>query len=169
MILRSFISIILILVAQGLFAQKIRPNRDNILLMGKVENKSKNQIKDGIVTVTDLHDSLFVHTDTVVHGKFEMVLPFDRTLVIRVSSDGYIDKSVEIDTHGLTLADRKGGYGIAVTFTLIKLPTNIEYEILKQPFGKAHYDRKKKNFYWDVSYTDRMREEQDRIIRAAGI
>ncbi len=118
----------------------------------------------GTVRMLDLEDGSFQMDYAIRNGRYDLVLPYDRLLLIEFEAAGHITKSVEINTKGIAEKQRRGGFGIQVDAVLLEELEGVDHAVLKLPFGKSVYDPRKKVFTWDMEYTRNLRDQQLKLI-----
>jgi len=142
--------------------------QDRIEFFGKVKDHDTGASIEAVrMRVTNVFDTVTTAEVPISEGKYQFAVDYDRVWLMKVSAPGYIPKSILLDARGVPKADRPGGHGLQVDWSLLAELEGIEYSvILDQPFGKALWNSKRGFFEWDMEYTNAMKTQQLRLIRA---
>ncbi len=124
------------------------------------------RIKNLSVMAVDLSDTTqMIRARGFEDGRYDLALTEIRSYLILYSAPGYVTKSVQVDMAGPTEDDWKGGFGLQIDATLLEHRDGVDYSALKEPFGRSSYVASAGNFEWDREYSDRMRQEQEKILK----
>lgn len=138
-------------------------NNIDIRLYGLTTQKFKNgkeKILPGvIVTMRDLYgETVQVTTDDSAF--YDLELKFDNIYLIYYEYNGMYTKHLEIDTRDVIDIEQERGY-LFPTDMSMQPASNFEVSALylKQPIGKAYFDRRLQMIMWDLKYTDKLNAE----------
>lgn len=104
-----------------------------------------------------IHDSLSDMPPTPVvstaRGRYELELGQEGLYQILFGAPGKVSKSVQIDTRGPSQAEWEGGFGMNIEIVLMDSLPGVDYSVLREPFGRAAWEKGSSTFAWDVEYT----------------
>ncbi len=123
----------------------------------KVRAKVFNSPQDlqGVqVTIKD-NSQILDDFNTEEESNYEIFLQPDMEYTITFSKNGYIPKTVDINTYGMSIAFIQKGYELYTDITLFK---EFEYtqtdSYSKLPVAKCNFHKKKKTLLWDMKYSE---------------
>jgi|GEM_PF-1904162 len=91
--------------------------------------------------------------------KFEFILKKNTNYLIRISKKGYINKTVEVDTHMLTLENELQFFNFETELMVEGESKNLNKNILGYPVALIRYDHKTEFFIHDTKYYDLIQKE----------
>ena len=145
--------------------------QENIRYYGSVnEQKFNGDIKklpDAEIIVYALDEGdweLIQDYKTDKRGKYELELNFDVIYKILYSKPGFVSKYVTIDSGNIPSVDQVSGFEMKTTMTIFKEINDIDFSLLEEPLGKAHYNSQYKEMAWDIDYTNDMKRKLDDIL-----
>lgn len=97
-------------------------------------------------------------------GFFELILEFDSVYVIAFEKEGYIPKSVEVDTRNLPEEDRFIGYDVGMfKMSMSKIQPGVLVGPYKKPMARFVYDPRTQNFVVDRDYKKERKEDFEKL------
>tara|TARA_R110001592_G_scaffold359340_3_gene665649 strand:- start:3067 stop:6597 length:3531 start_codon:yes stop_codon:yes gene_type:complete len=155
------ITIIAFAVPKTVFSQA-----DLIVINGLVKDEKTNKLLAG-VAISKIRNGELVETVTTgVNGRFIMNLEFDNNYDIKFDKSGYIGKFINIDATAVPDENKVGGIGFDLNMNLFEEVEGVNFDILKQPVGKAKYDAESGDIGFDYEYTRSMLSKIAALRRA---
>jgi hypothetical protein len=157
-----------------LFAQKPEwmkphPEGKSVFIQGLlVDRVDSLQVIPGEVIVTNVENSHESYTfSTNKTGVFQFHLWENSLYTASFSSDGYITRKIEFDTHDVPDKAWKKGCDIDVKMALDKKPSGFKELVSVLPFATFKYDIEERLFLFDLSKTDAVIERYEQELNRA--
>jgi hypothetical protein len=101
-------------------------------------------------------------------GKYRMEAPYKENYSIKYVQDGYVTKTVELETKSIKREETAIRLMLTIDISLFKENPACDFSFLNdQPVAKAKVLRRKENISWDVDYNFKMQERiRKEIIKA---
>lgn len=103
--------------------------------------------------------STFFETDDAGVAVFPLPLGIIYDFIF--SSEGYMTKTVRIDTYGIPEENRAGGFMMELDIELFSKVAGFNEDILAAPVGIARYDAEKDALEFDGAYSEEIRKKID--------
>lgn len=132
---------------------------DNVMVHGTVKDYVTRLPLPGAEVVIYQDEVRVFQALTDSLGRYETFLEFDHTYKLWYMQAGKVTKHVVVDTRGIPVPDRAGGYGMNVDITLFKNLPGLDLPIMAQPMGMASYSPADSSLVWDLEHTERMRAD----------
>jgi tetratricopeptide (TPR) repeat protein len=139
---------------------------DLIVINGLVKDEKTNKLLAGVAVSKVQNGELVETVTTGVNGRFIMNLEFDNNYDIKFSKSGYIAKFINIDATAVPDENKVGGIGFDLNMNLFEEVEGVNFDILKQPVGKAKYDAESGDIAFDYEYTRSMLSKIAALRRA---
>lgn len=159
------LSRLVVLLVFGLLAHGLAAQLDVVMVYGTVKDMSSAKKLDGVTIVIFKNGSKLKEVQTNASGKYEVELDYGADYKVECLRSGYVGKNITIDTRNVPEEERLGGHGMNIDFTMMVEIPDVDYAILKEPFGMAKYEKASGNFEWDMEYTARMRNAQAKLLK----
>ncbi|MFT4678852.1 MAG: hypothetical protein ACI84C_001354 [Flavobacteriales bacterium] len=91
-------------------------------------------------------------------GWYELLLPLDYKYLISYHADGYVDKSVEIDSRYIPVNARYASFEMHIEMSLFQEIPGVDFSILNQPIGKCNFDPSTNSLEFDFDYTRNVQD-----------
>jgi hypothetical protein len=128
------------------------------------DHQDGSLIPRGTITLMDVEDTTFQVDLSIRNGKYDMILPYDRSLLVQFEAPGHIPRSIEANTNGVPLKQQKRGFAMIMHVVLFEPVEGVDHSVLSEPFGRVSYIAQKKTFEWDMEYVKRMKGPQQRFL-----
>ena len=139
---------------------------DVIEINGLVKDERSNRLLAGVV-VQKIEDGKLVDSITTgVNGRFIMLLKFGHNYDIKFGKNGYVGKFINMNTTNVPDEDQVGGFGFDLNMNLFEEIEGVNFDILKQPVGKAKFDASSGEIAFDFEYTRSMLSKIAELRRA---
>ena len=154
------IAVVFLLMSLVGFAQL-----NQIYVYGTVkDDRTKKKMSD--VEVVLVEDGEVKKTFiTAANGRFEFDLDYGHMYDIRFNKPNYVSKFITLNTASVPEEDQVGGEGMDLDMSLFKEVEGVNFDILKQPVGKADYDAAAGKVAFDYEYTKSIANEIGRLRR----
>jgi len=126
-----------------------------------VDYDSGKPISSGQVKIIDVNDTTFVIWSPIgTRGKYRVVVPYDRCMLIQYVVPGSLARSVLLDTRGIPLGNRQGGFGMMIDSQSIVPLEGVDYgPMVDVVYGTCKYDPEQGNFQYDVAFIQQRSKE----------
>ncbi len=158
--LRHLVCMLALLIAPALLAQV-----DNVYVYGTVKDYVSSKKLDGVTVTVFKNGGKLAEVITSASGKYEFNLDYGSEYKLVYSKTGVVSKNITIDTRNIPEEERVGGHGMNVEMTLFSELPGIDFSVLQQPIGKAHFDPTTKEVTWDLVYTEQIKAEITRLMK----
>lgn len=91
--------------------------------------------------------------------KFEFVLARNTEYMIRITKKGYLNKTVSVKTHMVTLENELHHFKFETALIEKSEMDKMNKDLLDYPAAIIHYDYKSESFSHNVQYTDMIKKE----------
>ena len=139
---------------------------DNVYVYGTVKDHSTAKKLDGVKIVVFKNGAKLTEVITNASGKYEVNLDYGADYKLVYSRPDLVDKNITIDTRNIPEEERLGGHGMNIEMTLFGNLPGVDFSILQNPIGKAKYDPGTSEVTWDLEYTNQIRNEIARLMKA---
>jgi len=112
------------------------------------------------------NDLPLITIQTNARGRYQIGLTEMKAYTILYSAPGKVGKKVLIDLRGPSKETWEVGFGMHIDVTLLDSLPDVDFSVLSEPFGKAHYNTANENYEWDMEYTSSMRDRQAALLKA---
>jgi hypothetical protein len=150
-------------------AQKVHPFtfRGTVYELNLADSSEKN-LKD--VTVEVWSGDQLIHSDkTGSKGKYSISLPKHPKFFIKFMKDGFVTKTVEVDTKGFKRAAEFGIVNLDLEISLFRNQNYLGVDFMEYtPVAIARMNKSKGVVEWDWSHTDEVNARLKGIIAANG-
>jgi hypothetical protein len=119
-----------------------------------------------VTLIGDENDIPLITIATSARGRFEIGLNEMKPYTILYSAPGKVGKKVLIDLRGPSKEILEVGIWMHIDVTLLDSLPDVDFSVLAEPFGKAHYNAASKNYEWDMEYVSSMRDRQAALLKA---
>lgn len=161
-----FIYIVLLLTTTLILPKVSFAQADVIEINGLVKDERSNRLLAGVV-VKKIEDGKLVDSITTgVNGRFIMLLKFGHNYDIKFGKNGYVGKFINMNTANVPDEDQVGGFGFDLNMNLFEEIEGVNFDILKQPVGKAKFDASSGEIAFDFEYTRSMLSKIAELRRA---
>src|SRR5690606_16674068 len=97
-------------------------------------------------------------------GKFEFLLNFDNIYYLEMTKNGFVTKTLEINTYDAPDAQKEFGYQFGGwQVSLFKEYPGLNTEVLEAPVGRIFYDELINNFDYDIKYQRQIVDKLDQL------
>jgi epidermal growth factor receptor substrate 15 len=94
-------------------------------------------------------------------GKYELRLELGYNYDLKFAKDGYVAKTVRVDTRNIPEEDKAGGFQMDLPGMLFAMVDGFNTDILKEPVAKAQFNPETNSIEFDADYTERMKDKID--------
>jgi hypothetical protein len=171
---KSFILILSMLVINMLHAQKpdwMKPHPEgrSAFVQGLlVDREDSLKVLAGEVVLTNVENSNESYTfSTTSTGVFQFHLWENSIYTASFSSNGYITRRIEFNTHDVPAKAWKKGCDIDVKMSLDIKPNGFKELVSVLPFASFKYDLDERLFLFDVTKTDAVIERYEQELARA--
>jgi len=108
-----------------------------------------------------------IERETIItsgNGQYELFLERGYDYVIWFHRKDMVTKHVRIDAREIPLFPDVPFYDMDLQITLFEWIAGFDFTVLDSPIGMAAYKRTVRNLNWDISYTDAMRPQVQRMM-----
>jgi tetratricopeptide (TPR) repeat protein len=138
--------------------------QDDISIYGVVRDyNDKQKIPNVTISVFENGKKIFERKSNL-SGKYDFILEFDKLYRIEYSYPNYVTKFLTMDVTNIPEEDRVGGLDMNIDMTLFRKIEGMDVSLLDNPIGKASYDFKRRDFYWDMAYTQAMHKKIEEMM-----
>ena len=139
---------------------------DNVYVYGTVKDHSTAKKLDGVVITVFKNGAKLTEVVTNASGKYEVNLDYGADYKLVYGRSDLVNKNITIDTRNIPEEERLGGHGMNIEMTLFSQLPGVDFSILDNPIGKAKYDGATGEVTWDLEYTNQIRNEIARLMKA---
>ncbi|MDP4819311.1 MAG: hypothetical protein NWR69_09895 [Flavobacteriales bacterium] len=142
--------------------------KSKIILQGKVTelflSDSTEKPLDKVSVQIWSEGKLVSEIKTAHRGKYRMEAPYKQVYQIKYVHDGYVTKTVELETKSIKREESAIRLMLTIDISLFKENSACDFSFLNEmPVAKAKVLRRKDNISWDLDYNktiqDRVRKE----------
>lgn len=137
--------------------------KSKIVLQGKVTelflSDSTEKPLDKVSVQIWSEGKLVSEIKTAHRGKYRMEAPYKLQYEIKYVQDGYVTKTIELETKSIKREETAIRLMLTIDITLFKENVACDFSFLTDvPVAKAKVLRRKENIIWDVDYNFAMQE-----------
>jgi hypothetical protein len=156
----------------GLGAQTF--GKSKIILQGKVTelflSDSTEKPLDKVSIQIWSNNTLVSEIKSAHRGKYRMEAPFKENYEIKYVQDGYVTKTVALETKSIKREEIAIRLMLTIDISLFKENSACDFSFLKEmPVAKAKVLRRKENISWDIDYDFSMQERIRKEISKARV
>ncbi|MCB0480350.1 MAG: hypothetical protein KDC83_02915 [Flavobacteriales bacterium] len=138
------------------------PSNLNVLVNAQVVKESK--AFQNVDVVLSVDGKTIKQQKTNADGFFELILEFDSLYLISFNKEGYIPKSVEVDTRNILEEDKEMGYDVGMfKVSMSKIVPGVLIGPYKKPMARFIYDPRTQNFVVDKEYKKERKADFQRL------
>lgn len=146
--------------------------KSKIVLQGKVTElflaDSTEKPLDKVSVQIWSENKLVSEIKSAYRGKYRMEAPYKESYSIKYVQDGYVTKTVELETKSIKREESAIRLMLTIDISLFKQNPACDFSFLNdQPVAKAKVLRRKDNISWDVDYNHTMQERIRNEIKKA--
>jgi hypothetical protein len=148
--------------------------KSKIVLQGKVTelflSDSTEKPLDKVSVQIWADGKLVAEIKTAHRGKYRMEAPYKQLYQIKYVQDGYVTKTIELETKSIKREETAIRLMLTIDITLFKENAACDFSFLTDvPVAKAKVLRRKENIIWDVDYNFAMQERLRKEISKARV
>jgi hypothetical protein len=124
--------------------------------------ETKNQLDGVSILITDKVSNARVHSAvSSADQKIKLNLEPGHDYVLKISKDGYVNKTISISTRNVPVFDKTiPSFIFDVSAEIFTEEPNEDYSVFRQAFGMILFDETKKDFIW-IPNPDAKQKEDD--------
>jgi hypothetical protein len=171
--MKNLLSLILVL---SLFntAQAQTFGKSKVILQGKITelflSDSTEKPLDKVSVQIWSDNKLVSEIKSAHRGKYRMEAPYKEYYQIKYVQDGYVTKTVELETKSIKREESAIRLMLTIDISLFKENSACDFSFLNEtPVAKAKVLRRKENIIWDVDYNFAMQERIRKEISKARV
>jgi len=136
-------------------------------IFGKILNENKKGLANVTIQITS-NGKIIVTEKTSPNGKFSFKVPLNGEYIFKVSSEGYVPKSVEIYT---SMPDKllKKNYKFEFDIKMIKQTADMDLAAMTKPAGLVFWNDERKYFDYEkgftIAYKKKLDEEKKEVTK----
>lgn len=144
-----------------------------ILVYGRIKDAETGEgLRRFHIRLEDALTGALVDSATVVDdsASYELELDYGRSFHLHYSADGYTTKSLVVDARDLSEDNGAGGFSMHMNVGLVQRLQGVDYTMLDEPLGRAHYSEESTAIVWDTVHLaqrqyllERLMVEQARV------
>jgi hypothetical protein len=148
--------------------------KSKVILQGKVTelflSDSTEKPLDKVSVQIWSEGKLVSEIKTAHRGKYRMEAPYKQLYQIKYVQDGYVIKTVELETKSIKREETAIRLMLTLDISLFKENAACDFSFLTDvPVAKAKVLRRKENIVWDVDYNFAMQERIRKEISKARV
>ena len=148
--------------------------KSKIILQGKVSelflSDSTEKPLDKVSIQIWSSNKLVAEIKSAHRGKYRMEAPFKENYEIKYVQDGYVTKTVALETKSIKREETAIRLLLTIDISLFKENAACDFSFLTDvPVAKAKVLRRKENIVWDVDYNFAMQERIRKEISKARV
>lgn len=150
-----------VLSASSAFSQR----EGTIVATGITKNYANGRKLPGVNVVLQNTNGTSTIT-TNEKGKFDTELAYDQVYEMRFEKEGYVSKTLLIDTRKIPDLEQSIGYFyIPFKMTLFKQREDLDVSLLNEPIASYVYDSLENDLVYDPAYTEGIKDSLYALIR----
>lgn len=138
---------------------------DDIEASGLVKDERSNKLLSNVLVTKERDGKVMDSVRTGVNGRFILKLDFGYDYNIRLSKNGYVSKFININSENVPDENQVGGFGFDLNVNLFEEVEGINFDILKQPIGKAKFEEASGEIAFDFEYTKSIQARINELRR----
>ena len=148
--------------------------KSKMILQGKITelflNDSTVKPLDKVSIQIWSNNKLIAEMKSAHRGKYRMEAPYKEIYSIKYVQDGFVTKTVELETKSIKREETAIRLMLTIDITLFKENSACDFSFLTDvPVAKAKVLRRKDNVIWDIDYNHAMQERIRKEISKARV
>jgi hypothetical protein len=137
--------------------------KSKVILQGKITelflSDSTEKPLDKVSVQIWSDNKLVSEIKSAHRGKYRMEAPYKENYLIKYVQDGYVTKTVELETKSIKREESAIRLMLTIDISLFKENSACDFSFLNEmPVAKAKVLRRKDNISWDIDYNHTMQE-----------